>query len=206
MGRKELEAVVDYVLNGATEAEFEVVVKACERRRREGGMFAKLGGTALGGTGPTAMAGMMSASVNAGIQATMGGMRESMREYVEKIIRRHAPEASDEQVAMLLDQYAPRHPEGGPAPGTDPEGELAAASASGLPPEALALMIRDFTSYALGFMPPSRQQELWENVPGWQDRYWDAFPPAVKAFVKARLEDRLDEEEFWRAVLGLLGL
>jgi hypothetical protein len=67
-------------------------------------------------------------------------------------------------------------------------------------------MVRDFCDYSLGMMPPSKQQELWEGVPDWQDKYWKAFSPEIRAFVKARLEDRLREDEFWSAVLGTLGL
>ena len=40
----------------------------------------------------------------------------------------------------------------------------------------------------------------------YEDKYWQAFSPELRAFVKARLEERLGEDEFWSAVFSLLGL
>jgi hypothetical protein len=68
------------------------------------------------------------------------------------------------------------------------------------------MMIRDFVDYSLGMMPPSKQQELWERMPDWQNLYWKTFSPEMKAFIKARLEGRLQEDEFWSAVFSILGL
>jgi len=55
-------------------------------------------------------------------------------------------------------------------------------------------------------MPPSKQQELWESMPRWQDGYWAAFPAEVKALVKAYLEGKIDAETFSTALLSILGL
>ena len=55
-------------------------------------------------------------------------------------------------------------------------------------------------------MPPSRQRELWESSPRWQDEYWAAFPSDVKALVKAYIEDRIDADTFGGAILSVLGL
>lgn len=199
MAKDELQSVLDFILNRAGETEFEVIVKACERRRRDMGKYA-----GLGGMNPGAMAERMAASLSQGVAGTMDGLRDTVRGFVERIIREKAPDATEEQIALLLDQYVPDPPEPGRA--GDGEGLPEAATESGLPPEALALMLRDFTEYSLGLMPPSRQKELWDNLPRWQDQYWSAFPPALKSFIKARLEGRMDEESFWKASLSLLGL
>jgi hypothetical protein len=194
MAKPELESIIDYILNKADPREFEVIVKACERRRSDMSKYAD-----LGGLNPASMAGHMAASVQEGVNASMDGLRNTVRDYVARIVRQKEPNASDEEIEILLDQCLPDRSaqeaaETGPEPGSD------------LPAEAVAIMVRDFTEYSLGMMSPSKQQELWERMPRWQDMYWAAFQPRVKAFVKARLEGRLQEEEFWSAVLSLLGL
>jgi hypothetical protein len=190
----ELQAVIEYILNQSSEREFEVILKACERRQRDMGRYAK-----LGGLNPAALAGKMAASVQDGVSASMDGLRNTVRDYVTRIVRQKEPGASDEQIEALLDQCLPDR---SGAAGADQPG----AQGADLPPEAIALMVRDFTEYSLELMPPSKQAELWEQLPRWQDMYWAAFSPEIKAFIKARLENRMDEEEFWSAVLSVLGL
>lgn len=192
MASIDLRDVLDYILNRASEREFEAIAKACERRRRDQGRFAS-----LGGLNPSALAGRMAASVQDGVEASMDGLRTTVRDYVARIVRQKEPGASDADIEALLDACLPDRSGNGPPP-PDPS--------EAMPPEALAIMVRDFTEYSLGFMPPSKQAELWERVPEWQAKYWEVFPPAIKAFTKARLEGRLGEDEFWSAVLSALGL
>ncbi len=192
MARNELEAMVDFILNKAEPGEFEVIAKACERRRRDMGRYA-----GLGGLNPGALAGKMAASVQEGLDSSVAGLRNTVRDYVARIVRQKEPGASDEEIEALLDQVLPDRSEqsgGGHDDGAN------------LPPEAMVMIVRDFCDYSLGMMPPSRQQELWEGIPEWQDQYWKSFSPEIKAFVKARLEDRLDEEAFWSAVFSVLGI
>ncbi|MBU0934550.1 MAG: hypothetical protein KKI09_11090 [Spirochaetes bacterium] len=208
----ELPAVLDFILNHASEAELEVVTKALQRRRQDMGRFA-----AMGGLNPGAMASRMASSINEGIQGSMESLRRTVRSYVEELIRRNAPEATEAQVEALLDHYVGQaeasvlgrsrnseseYEAGGPGL-VDMDGRI---PDSGLPADAQLMMVRDFCDYSLGMMPAGKQQELWEWMSNWQDLYWDAFPPALKSLIKARLEERLDEEAFWRAVLTLLGL
>lgn len=198
MARDELTNVLDYILNRAGPGEFEAVVKACERRRRDQGRFA-----GLGGLNPGALASRMAASVQEGVDESVERLRGTVRDYVARIVRQREPGASDEQIEALLDSCLPDR-----RPGADGGSGWAPGdgSDSGLPPEALAAMVRDFCDFSLGAMPPSKQKELWDNLPDWKDLYWKTFPPSVKAFVKAYLEGRMDDEEFWSAVLSVLGL
>jgi hypothetical protein len=195
-----LQAVLDYILNKAEPAEFEVILKACERRRKDMGRYSK-----LGGMNPAMMADRMAASINEGVSSSMDSLRETVRSYVERIIREHAPEAGEAEVEVLLRHYLP-DPPAADHPQDSGTGLYDEEMSDRLPPDALVMMVRDFTDYSLGLMPPSRQQELWDWMPDWQDKYWSAFPPELKAFVKARLEGRLEDEDFWGATLGYLGL
>jgi hypothetical protein len=137
----------------------------------------------------------MAGELQASVGATMEGVRGTVRGFVADIIRKNAPEVSEEQLAALLDEYAP-----------PPGRERAKAPASPLPPEALLGMVRSFVEYSRGAMAPSRQRELWESSPRWQDEYWGAFPPEVKALVKAYIEGRIADDTFGSALLSVLGL
>ena len=192
--REQLQAILDYILNKADDSEFEVIKKACERRVRDKTAFAS-----LGGEGPGAMARRMAGELEKNVGATMDSVRATMKGFVADIIRKNAPEVSEEQLAALLDQYV-----------ADPGSRAAAgkdkAPASTLPPEALLGMVRSFVAYSEGRMPPSRQSELWETNPRWQDEYWSAFPGEIKALVKAYLEGRIDGDTFGTALLSVLKL
>lgn len=191
MPRKELEAILDYILNKADEAEFEVIVKACERRRNDRSAFAK-----IGGLGPNAAAHKMADSIQEQMGCSLDSIRTTVKDYVADIIRQNAPEITEEQLEELLDAYVPDPGKAGkrkPKP-------------SPYPPEALLSMARQFVEYSEGRMAPSRQREIWEQMPRWQDEYWAAFPPEMKALIKGYLEGKLDGDTFNTALLSLLGL
>ncbi len=198
MAKEELGGILDYILNKADEAEFEVIVKACERRRQDIGRYAKLGGMS-----PGALAGQLADTVNQGLSVSMDGIRQTVRGFVVDLIRQEAPEASEAEIAKLLEHYLP---ERGAQPSQPGAPGLVDVDAARLPPEAVAVMAEEFLSYSLGGMPPSQQKELWDSLPDWQDKYWESFAPALKALIKARIEGRLDDDQFWKAALTTLGL
>ncbi len=206
MARDELAGVLDFILNRAEPAELEVLIKALERRKRDQGKYA-----GLGGMNPGALADKMGKSVNQGVLDSMDSMRATVRTFVEGIIRQNAPEASEEEVAALLDHYAGRTAMSAMEADAEKRSrgivdEDERKQKGALPPDALAMMLRDFTEYSLGLMAPSKQKELWDWMPRWQDMYWDSFPAPLKNLVKARLEGRMEEQEFWKAALSILGL
>lgn len=189
MARKELEFILDYILNKADASEFEVIDKACKRRGRDLKAF-----ESLGGEGPGAMARRMAGELQNSVGATMDSVRGTVRGFVSDIIRKNAPEVSEEQLEALLDEYAP------------PPDAKRREAASSLPPEALLGMVTSFVEFSRGAMAPSRQRELWESNPRWQDEYWAAFPGEIKALVKAYIEGKIDDETFGSAILSILRL
>jgi len=196
MSREELQAILDYILNKANDAEFEVISKACQRRVRDKTAFAS-----LGGEGPAAMAKRMADDLQRNVGATMENVRGTVRGLVTDIIRKEAPEIDEEQLASLLDEYAPE-----PGRGNGSRESPAKKTSSAIPSAAMLGMIRSFVEYSEGRMAPSRQRELWESDPRWQDSYWAAFPPEIKALAKAYLEGRIDGDTFGTATLSVLGL
>jgi hypothetical protein len=190
VSRSELTAVLDFILNRADEPEFEVIRKACERRMKDGGAFASLGASSS-----TVLARRMAENAQSMMGASMEGIRDMTRGFVEGIIRKNEPNLSDEEVDRLLDHFVA--PEGAEPKKQGP---------SPFPPEMLLSMARDFVSYSEQTMPPSRQQELWDRMPRWQDEYWAAFPAEIKAIMKAYLEGKIDAETFTTALLSILGI
>lgn len=201
MRKAELPEVLDYILNRASEAEFDVIRKACERRQDDLGRFAR-----VGGMGPNGLAARMADTMNDSLAKTMDGMRRSVRAYVAEIIRREAPEISDEELAALVDMSIPS---GGAAlVDHDARGDAGSggAGAGELPPEALAVMAEEYLRCSLDAMTGPERQALWDEMGDWQAAYWRAFPPAMKALIQARIDGKLDDERFWVAALGALGL
>jgi hypothetical protein len=190
VSRQELQTVLDFILNKASKDEFDVIAKACQRRAKDLTLFA-----GLGGEGPNAMAKRMAGELQSDVGATMENVRRATRGFIEEMVRKEAPEITEAELAGLLDEYAP-----------PPEAKRKAAKASALPPSALLDMTMSFVDYSRGAMPPSRQRELWESSPRWQDEYWAALPAEVKALVKAYIEDRIDAGTFGNALLSVLGL
>lgn len=202
MSRAELERALDFILNRADEAEFEVLRKAVERRTRDGGAFA-----ALGSSSAAVLARKMAESVQGAMGASLDSVRDMTRGFVADIIRKHEPDIGEEELAALLEHYLPTEEGSGTGGDAGPRpGEAGSPRDFGFPPEMLLGMARDFVSYSEGSMAPSRQKELWDEMPRWQDEYWTAFPPEIKSIVKAYLEGKLDAETFTSALLSLLGI
>lgn len=195
MSRKELEAILDYILNKADEAEFEVIMKACERRAKDNS-FAR-----VNGMGPLGNAKQLAASVEKQMGYSLDGIRGTVRGYVAEMIRREAPDISEADLNALLEAYVPD-----PAKAQAAEAKRKTEKASSIPPEVLLQMVTQFVEYSSGEMAPSRQQSLWEQMPRWQDEYWETFSPEIKALIKGYLEGKLDGDSFTTAVLSILGL
>lgn len=196
MSRDELQRTLDFILNRADESEFEVIRKACERRSRDGA-FAALGSSS---------ASVMAKRMAEGVQTTMGSSLESVkamsRNFIADLIRKEEPGLSDEELEAAVEHFLPSRVEKSDA------GESAARAEAdfALPSDMLLAMARDFVSYSEGSMAPSRQKELWDEMPRWQDEYWKALPPEIKVIVKAYLEGEIDASTFTSALLSILGL
>jgi hypothetical protein len=188
MGREELRDVLDYILNQADQAEFEVILKAVQRRQKEMHLFAGIGGAA-----PAKAARQTASALTRQLGATQEAVRELVGGFIRDIIRKNAPEISQEDLDALVAEYLR-------------SGKQAIGQAPGLPPEALLDMVKRFVAYSTGTMRPSEQKALWDEMPRWQEDYWKAFPAEIKALVQAFLSGKLAQEEFWAAVLGYLGL
>ncbi len=199
--------VVDFILNQASENDLEVI-RAALKRRIEGGDTA--GGPM--GISPARLARESAAKVRRQVGVSVERIRETVKQFAAEIIRKNAPELTEEQVKELLDTWVPTG-----AGETEPEGaspESAAAGAAGrpavlkdgrLPPEALMSMISQFMAYSTESMSITEQVRLRDEIPDWHKRYWEQFSPRVRSLISLHIGGQLDRDTFWERIRLELG-
>ena len=115
----------DYILNSAGLREIDALAAAVERRRKD---LASLSGMST--LDPQRFARGMAEAVQESIDGSMEGMRRSFRQFAADLIRKEAPELSEDQMAELVEAWIPDRPT---RPGA--RGRAGGASgASDLPP------------------------------------------------------------------------
>lgn len=190
MSEEELYGVVDFILNKASTSEVEVIVAALKKR---------LAGTkGPMGLDPGKMAESVSDVINEQIGSSMEQIYENIRGYMRELIKREAPDIPEEHLRELIDTWTP-----------NPRGETSAPDRqqkSGLPPDVLLTMVKQFISYSLGAMSIREQQRLREEIPDWQETYWQRFPGGVKKLLSLLLKGKIDEKSFWTRLISELDL
>jgi hypothetical protein len=185
MADPELVQALDYILNRCDEVSIEVLAAALTRRQQE---ISLMGGT-VSIPNPEHMAKEISGKINAGIGASIEGLKQSVRDMAIRIVRQQAPELSDEQIAELTKAWIPE------GSGT-PESGSNTAQSSKPPRDMMASMIDQFTSFSRGTMSKAEDKMLREEMGEWPERYWKAFPPVIRSIITDFLKDRITEEEF----------
>jgi len=200
--------VIEFVLNEATEDELEVVRSALKRRIE--------GTTARGpmGIDPARLARQTAASVQKQLGGSLGNIRDMVRRFAIEVIRKEAPELTEEQVGGLLATWMPERretqeetagPTEAPLGGEAPQAGEGHAG-KGLPPKAAVTMITQFVAYATESMPISEQVKLRDGIGDWQRKYWERFSPRVRDLISLFLNGSLDKEIFWERIFGELGI
>jgi hypothetical protein len=165
MANPELVKTLDYILNRCDEAAIEAVAAAVVRRRRDLTMF----GGSQNLPDPRQMARELSGQINIG--ASIEGLRESIRSMAVRIIKQEAPELTDAQIDELTRAWIP-----GPE-AADRDSENA------IPQDLLLSMIDQFTAFSRGQMSKAEDAGLREELGPWPERYWKAFPPAIRLII-----------------------
>jgi hypothetical protein len=164
---------LDYILNHCDEKSLDAVAEAVVRRRRE---LAMTGGRSL--PDPRRMARELSAHINTG--TGIDGLRETVRDMAVRIIKQHAPELDESQIAELTAAWIP-----GGKPASD-----------NLPADLLFVMASQFVNFSLGRMPEGEDRRLRSEMGAWPERYWQAFPGVLRLLVKDLVDGKITEEEF----------
>jgi hypothetical protein len=185
---RELLRTLDYILNRCDDAALDAVAEAVVRRRRQLALF---GGSS---NVPDAkkMAHDLSGQINFG--ASVEGMRKTVRDMAVRIIRREAPELTDEQIGELTAAWIP---------GAD-SGDVKTDTGISLPPAALSSMIDQFVAFSQGKMGRTEEKGLRAELGEWPRRYWESFPPVVRLLVSDYVKGEMDEKEFRSKIEAVL--
>ena len=181
-----LRAIVDYLLNQATEQELEVVQAALERRRSSD-QAPSIGGMAHG------MARKIQDQLTSSVDVS-----QMARRLAEQMIRQREPDMSPSDLKTLLDAWVPSSEQ--PAAG---QGAARGSTQQHVPPDAVLAMAAQFLAYSVGAMPPSQQAS---QPQGWVERYWGVFSEETRGLINQVLRGQLEIEEFWTALRRSLGL
>jgi len=183
MGEQDkLYLVLDYILNQATSRELEVIGEALKRRTSSPAK-------GPGGMDIRGMARRLAGSIEEQLGSSLN-VRNISRKIVGDLIRQKQPGISEQELKDLLDRYLPAEsPPGAGKPG-------------GIPPDVLITMITQYLDDKLGRLSPKERQEL---PPDWSQRYWEAFPSALKQRIGELLSGRISEGQFWEQTVKTLG-
>lgn len=203
--------VLDYVLNRCTIREIDALEAAVERRRRD--LTSQSGIISLD---PERAARDMTGAVNKSINASMDGIRETFRNFAEDIIRKEAPELTDEQMRELVDSWIPQNMSLGAGGVTSSTQNPSAANASnyrglsqkglvnGVPRDAMFEMVSQFVDYSVGAMPVSVEATLRDEIGDWATLYWKKFPRPLQELIQQFLSGAMSGEEFGYRLQSML--
>jgi hypothetical protein len=179
MPSQELVIALDYILNRCNERDIEAVAAAVVRRRRDIALF----GNMPVAPDPRALAREITSQLN--IDGNIESMKNSIRDFAIRIIRKEAPELTDSQIEELTRAWIP-----------EKAGSLRGKRSSGAKPDILASMVDQFVSFSLGRMEEEEDRALRAEMGPWPDKYWKAFPQVIRLLITDFLKDRIDENEF----------
>jgi hypothetical protein len=183
MADPELVQALDYILNRCDEAAIEVLAAAITRRQQEMDRF----GGASNIPDPQRVARELTGKINAGIGASIDGLKKSVRDMAVRIIREQAPELTNRQVEELAQAWIPEQ-FGGPAENS--------GTGTSLSRDLLLSMLAQFVAFSQGTMNKAEDNNLRAELGEWPERYWKAFPPVIRLIITDFLKDRITEEEF----------
>jgi len=183
-----LMAVLDYILNQADDRDLQAIHAALERRGQD---LHRIGSV---GVSPKDTAKQLSGQLESSLKQTRNMLETSVRKMAIDVIRREAPELTDEQIGILLREWIPD--ENQRAHRT----QEAMNARSKIPWELLKKMVSDFLSFSTGKMSASYQLEMEEQIPGWSEVYWQKFPLRVRKLIRLYLEGQIDPDTFWEEV------
>lgn len=184
MDREDLFAIVDAIMNRATDADVEVIIEALKRRGK--------GVPVLSGVNPGRLAKESAKAVSSQMSYSIDGIRRMIQNFAVEVIRKEAPELSEDQISQLLDAWVP---DSGKGPAEKP-----------VPPDVLLTMIKQFLSFSTGTMSPSEQMELEHTIPDWQRVYWQKMPEGIRSVLTLFLKGKIDSDTCWEKIYSDLGL
>jgi hypothetical protein len=169
----EISEIIASFMKNASPAEIKELQALMKKRRGPAGGPAGIGKLNLSG-----MAKQVAASINQQMGLTEKSVKETATSTVTKLIRAYAPEISDKDLELLLQEMIP---------------SLKREKALQIPGDMLAAMVAQFVDYSLGRMSDADKALMPKE---WTAKYWNAFPPIIRNLVTKFLHSEIDEELF----------
>jgi hypothetical protein len=185
---------VDFILNHAKTRDIEVIQEALKKRLTDQASHAM-------GYDPRTIASEISDSIEEQVHQSIRSVEGSVREYVASLIKEKVPDIPHEHLMALLDSWVPK-----PGRKRRTAGPAGTGLSSGgeLPGDVILTMVEQFLAYSTENMPISQQAALREEIPDWQEKYWQMFPAPVKKALKGYLKGELDSKTCWRRIHAAL--
>jgi len=143
---KELTEILDYILNKASEKELVAIRAAL--KRRDNNMITQEGKSL------SDMVIDMSSNIREQVNIPLKQIRQSVRDMVVRIVKENAPNITDQQLQILLNEWIPEKP------GITKQENT-------LPPQILITMIKQFIAYSIGTIPADEEIKLRREMPNW---------------------------------------
>ncbi|MFA6507809.1 MAG: hypothetical protein WCT14_17030, partial [Treponemataceae bacterium] len=195
MADTELVRVLDYILNRCGAAEIEAVAASVVRRKRDLAMFGD-----AGLMDPNRWAKKAAQDLAGSTGASLHSVRDTVRNLASEMLRKEAPELTEEQVDELLGAWVPdgsETDEDTERTGiVDVDGEVPSDRPSRVPSDVLLSMVDQFVSYSTGHMSKGEEEPLRRAMGSWPQRYWRSFPGGVRAVITEYLKGDGDQAAF----------
>jgi hypothetical protein len=182
--KKELYSIADFILNKADEKDLRVIEEALKRRLDQKSK-------SPGGVDINYLARTAGDAVSKQLSYSREQIREAITGFVKGIIKQHAPEISDNELKVLLNEWAP-----------DPEAtqKKHAEKEKKIPNDVIIKMIDQFLRFSNDQMSVDEQKMLRDTMPQWQEDYWKAFPLRIRGLLTLYLKGKLDSEACWHEI------
>ncbi|WP_028972787.1 hypothetical protein [Spirochaeta cellobiosiphila] len=193
MADQDLINVLDFILNRADSPSIEAIEEALKRRKSN---LTRIGSI---GVSPQKAAKQLAGQLESSLNQTRNMLESSVKRMAIDVIRKEAPELTDEQISMLLEEWIPNEDQ------RQKRDSKAMEAKVSLNPDMFKKMISDFLSFSTGKMSASYRIELENQIPGWTDVYWQKFPLRVRKLIRLYLDGSIDADSFWAEVAQSLG-
>ena len=182
---KKISSIINYILNQATEKEIGLINAALTQRKQFPSAPQKQN---LGD-----MVARNTASIRDRMSLPVDQIHNSVREMVTRIIKQNAPNISQRELDVLLNQWVPSRK-------SKPQEKIK------LPPDVTITMVRQFIRLSIGKMSKAEDMKLRKEIRDWPQRYWNSFSENIQMCIAVYLKGKIDEEPFWNTIFHELGI
>jgi hypothetical protein len=133
--------------------------------------------------GVEGIAGMASAAaetISSQLKISDRMVKKTARNLVATLAQQYKPDLTPGELKAIVSELVPDRKKAPP-----------------LPPEMIIAMVRQFLDYSKGRMTEERLKEF---PPGWQKKYWSAFPSSLQMSIAAHLKGDIGENELWERI------